>query len=225
MEFTGKQFIPGQTSKRIEQDHLERYKFTAQFVKDKNILDIACGVGWGAKFLKESGAKSVDGVDIMEEAIQFARDNYSDENIKYFISGAVEYLPNKKYDVVVSHVTIEQIKDYQAVLNNFYNWLVPGGLLIISSPNRIITSPNSVSHKFHAQEFTTAEFIDKLEKCGFTVVGIYGQRFQRYFKNRYLMRIYKKLFKPDNTSSPAVTAIRPGLEPRYFIIKAEKPSH
>lgn len=219
MIFTGQQFIPGKASSRIEQDHFERYKFTSQFVKDKNVLDIACGVGYGSKILKEVGA-NVDGVDISEEAINYARTNYP--GINFLVSDAINYIPNKKYDVIVSHVTIEQIKDYRTALENFYNWLIPNGLLIISSPNRIITSPTSITHLFHAQEFTTKEFGDELERCGFAVVGLYGQRFQRYFKNRYLTRIYKKLFKPDKTSSPMVSEFRSNLEPRYFIIQARK---
>jgi len=219
MKFTGQQFIPGKASFRIEQDHFERYKFTSQFVTGKNVLDIACGVRYGSQILREAGAK-VDGVDISEEAIDYAKNNYS--GINFFVSDAINYFSDKKYDVIASHVTIEQIKDYKTVLKNFYKWLTPGGLLIISSPNRVITSPYSIGHSFHAQEFTTVEFIDELETCGFTVAGIYGQRFQRYFKNRYLTRIYKKLFKPDNTSSPVVGEIRRGLEPRYFVIKAKK---
>ncbi|MDP3696456.1 MAG: class I SAM-dependent methyltransferase [Candidatus Taylorbacteria bacterium] len=220
MKFTGQQFIPGKASSRIEQDHLERYRFTSQFVKDKNVLDIACGVGYGSKILKDSGALNVDGVDISEEAIDYARTNYP--GIRFLVSDAINYAPNKNYDVIVSHVTIEQIKDYRTVLKNFYNWLTPGGLLIISSPNRIITSPYSVGHPFHSQEFTTKEFSDELERCGFKVTGLYGQRFQRYFRNRYLTRIYKILFKPDKISSPRVSEIRSHLEPRYFVIKATK---
>lgn len=219
MKFTGQQFIPGQASTRIEQDHLERYKFTSQFVKDKNVLDIACGVGYGSQLLKEAGAK-VDGVDISKDAIDYARINYP--GINFFVSGVTNYAPNKNYDVIVSHVTIEQIRDYRIALENFYKWLIPNGLLIISSPNRIITSPTSITHPFHTQEFTTKEFSDELVKCGFAIVGLYGQRFQRYFRNRYITRIYKILFKPDKTSSPIVSEIKSNLEPRYFVIKAKK---
>lgn len=220
MKFTGQQLIPGNSSSRIEQDHSERYKFSSQFVKDKDILDIACGTGYGSQTLKEAGAKHIDGVDISEEAINYARANYPD--INFIISDAVNYVPDRQYGVIISHVTIEQIRDYKTVLLNFYKWLNPGGLLVISSPNRLITSPNSSMHSFHSQEFTIQEFKKELEIVGFKITGVYGQRSQRYFKNRYLMRIYKKLVKPDKTSSAEVGEIRSGLEPRYFVIKANK---
>lgn len=218
MEFTKQQFIPGKTSQRVEQDNVERYKFTVRFTKGLNVLDIACGVGYGSNILKEAGTR-VDGVDISEEAIDYAKTNYPD--INFTVADAVKYVPNKKYDVIVSHVTIEQIKDYRIVLENFYKWLIPGGLLIISSPNRVITSVN-LMHSFHAQEFTTDELQNELKKCGFSIIGLYGQRFQIYFRNRYVSRIYKKLFKPDSTSSPVVTEIRSNLKPRYFVIIAKK---
>lgn len=220
MKFTGQQFIPGQTSKRVEEDHVERYKFASQFVKNKNVLDIACGVGYGSKMLKEAGALSVDGVDISEEAINYAKSKY--EGASFFISDAVKYIPNKKYDVIVSFTTIEQIVDYRVFLGNLYNLLNRGGILIISTFNRIITSPRLIGLSFNIKEFTIKELKDELEGCGFNVVGLFGQRFQRYFKNRYLRRIYKIIFKPDEKSSPVVSEIKSRLEPRYFIIKAQK---
>lgn len=97
MEFTGLQFIPGHTSKRIEDDHLERYKFASQFVKNKDVLDIACGVGYGTKFLKDNGALRADGVDKSLEAIDYAKTNYPADGINFFASDAVKYNPNRHY--------------------------------------------------------------------------------------------------------------------------------
>ena len=134
----------------------------------------------------------------------------------------IDYIPNNKYNVIVSHVTIEQIKDFRSALKNFYNWLVPDGLLIVSSPNRIVTSPSNLRHPFNTQEFETKELANELRNCGFVIEGLYGQRFQRYFKNRYLSKIYRKLFHPNNTSSSVVSEFKSSLEPRYFIIKARK---
>ena len=222
MKFTNKQFIPGQTSKRVEEDHSERYKFAAQFVKDKNVLDIACGVGYGSKFLKEAGAKSVDGVDISAEAIEYAKENYSSDGINFIVSDAIKYTPNKKYDVIVSFTTIEQILYFKGFLKNLYNLLNPDGILIISTFNKIITSPHSIGLPFNIKEFTIKELSEELENSGFTIIGLFGQRFQRYFKNRYLRRIYKIIFKPDERNSPVVSKIKSKFEPRYFIIKAHK---
>ncbi len=228
MKFTGEQFIPDQTSRRMEQDHVERYKFAAKFVEDKDVLDMACGAGYGTKLLKEAGAKSVDGVDISPEIINYARTRYAVGGINFFVSDAIKYTSNKKYDVIVSFETIEHIQDYKALLNNFFRLLGEDGLLIISSPNREITSPslNSISDKpyskFHVREFIVPELIKELNECGFVTEGdcVFGQRQQAHFRNKYLRRLYKIIFNPDIKKSPIVTKIK--KTPRYFIVKAIK---
>lgn len=230
MKYIGLQFIPGQTSDRIKQDHLERYKFAAQDIKGKNVLDIACGVGYGSKILKESGALSVDGVDISEEAINFAKQNYSLGDVRFFSSDAVKYFPDKKYDLILSFETVQYINDFKLLLRNFYNWLNQGGTLLISASNRLITSPNSrtmadkPAEKTYLREFTIDELTKELKECGFVFTDSYlfGQRQQRYFKNPYLRRLYKIIFKPDFKSSPAVEPLKTGKQPRYFLVKAVK---
>ena len=230
MEYTGLQFIPGRTNKRIEEDHLERYKFASQFVKNKRVLDIACGVGYGSKILKEAGALSVDGVDKSEEAINFARNNYAINEMRFFASDAVEYHPDRQYDIIVSFETIQYIKDFKILLKNFHDWLSDGGTLIISASNRLITSPRSKTifdrpaEKTYLQEFSVDELINALKDSGFILKGdyLFGQRQQKYFKNLYLRRLYKFIFKPDSKASPAVELLKKGKHPRYFLLKATK---
>jgi len=49
---------------------IERYKFALNYVKDKRVLDIACGTGYGsAMLLLECKAKEVFGVDIDKNTI------------------------------------------------------------------------------------------------------------------------------------------------------------
>jgi len=223
-------FIPGQASKRIEEDHFARYKFASQFVQGKEVLDIACGVGYGSKLLKDAGAKNVDGVDSSDEAIDYAKIHYRTNGVNFIVAGAENYLPDKKYDVIVSFVTIEQIPDFRAVLRNFYNLLKPKGLLIISSPNRIVTSPDlrNISDKpinlIHAREFTGQELFRELELCGFVANGeyLFGQRQRVCFSNKYLRRIHKTIFNPDLRSNSIVESIKKGRQPRYFIIKINR---
>lgn len=226
-----KRFIPGQASRRVEEDHYARYKFAGQFVRDKEVLDIACGVGYGSKLLKGAGAKNVDGVDSSDEAIDFARNHYYADGVSFFVASAESYSPGKKYDVIVSLVTIEQIPDFKAALKNFYNLLKPKGILIISSPNRIVTSPDlkNISDKpinlVHAREFTGQELLKELELCGFAASGecLFGQRQRIFLANKYLRRLYKIIFNPDSRSNPAVESIKKGRQPRYFVIKINKP--
>ena len=68
----------------------QRYKFCNQFVKDKEVVEIPCGVGWGTSLLK--GYKSLIGFDISSEAIQYAVKHYTRPN-RTFSVGDMESLP------------------------------------------------------------------------------------------------------------------------------------
>ena len=41
----------------LEYQHEERYAFAAMHVKGKNVLDAACGTGYGARILARAGAR------------------------------------------------------------------------------------------------------------------------------------------------------------------------
>ncbi len=99
--------------------------------------------------------------------------------------------------------------------------------MIISSPNRLITSPRckTLQHKpknvFHTQEFTIPELSSCLHEAGFKVdETLYGQKYQRYFKNRLLKNIHRELFKPGHKLDAEVTIPPKNKAPRYFILTA-----
>lgn len=54
----------GARSSIIYQDVLAqmRYMETLQYIKGKNVLDIACGIGWGSYLMAKSGANKITGV-------------------------------------------------------------------------------------------------------------------------------------------------------------------
>jgi 2-polyprenyl-3-methyl-5-hydroxy-6-metoxy-1,4-benzoquinol methylase len=55
-------------------EHLHRYSFAAQYIKSKDVLDIASGEGYGSKLLSID-AKHVFGIDINLTAINEAKKN------------------------------------------------------------------------------------------------------------------------------------------------------
>src|SRR5258708_39818320 len=74
LEFTGERFttlVEGE----IRHEHLHRYFFALQFCAGKSILDIASGEGYGSALLA-TVASRVTGVDISDEAIGHAKENY-----------------------------------------------------------------------------------------------------------------------------------------------------
>ena len=225
MKLTGEYFIPNQSSKRIQDDHLSRYYFATKYVDNKIVLDCACGTGYGTKILSAK-AKAVTALDISSEVIDYAKYHYAAKNITYSIKD-INYLKGSSYyDIIVSFETIEHIKDYHRLLTNFYNLLKTGGLLIISSPNRKSLSLGKRSltdkpqNKYHHQEFTINELKNILIDIGFKISDVFGQRQRPFFKNYLVNKIYNKIFNPDKNTSPNVSKIK--LMPRYFIIICKK---
>ena len=53
--------IPNETPYESFQEHINRYAFASHFVKDKIVLDIACGTGYGSSYLNKKGAWTVMG--------------------------------------------------------------------------------------------------------------------------------------------------------------------
>jgi 2-polyprenyl-3-methyl-5-hydroxy-6-metoxy-1,4-benzoquinol methylase len=231
LNFTGEYFIPGKSGERIEADHLERYRFACRYAKGKAVLDIACGVGYSSQMFIEAGAFSYDGVDINEKLIEYAGKTYGSNSINYFLGDICTFTPNKTYDLITCYETIEHIKNYETAIKNLNSLLKVGGTLLISSPNRTVTSPNcntladKPSNEFHTQEFIPEELISILNKHGFTEDrdNLYGQRQRKkVYRNRYYRKIIYTLFgNPDIKTSPEVKQVTDKL-PRYFVIIATK---
>jgi 2-polyprenyl-3-methyl-5-hydroxy-6-metoxy-1,4-benzoquinol methylase len=70
LEFTGERFIPG-TAGEIWHEHWHRYHFAAPLVSGLDVLDVACGEGYGSALLA-SRATKVIGADIAPAAVGHA---------------------------------------------------------------------------------------------------------------------------------------------------------
>jgi 2-polyprenyl-3-methyl-5-hydroxy-6-metoxy-1,4-benzoquinol methylase len=116
--------------------HCARYEFALNYVHDLGVADIACGLGYGCRLLKEGGAKSVVGIDYSPEAVSYAQLNHQPTGVTFEVSKATQTsLANSSVDIVTSFETIEHIKNTTDLLAEFNRILRLSGKLIISSPN------------------------------------------------------------------------------------------
>jgi SAM-dependent methyltransferase len=230
ISFTGEFFVPGATNDRIEADHMARYKFAAGYARGKKVLDIACGFGYGGKVLAAAGAFFYQGVDINSKLIDNAINLYGSEIIKYTHADACSYKSDEKFDLIISFETIEHIENYASALRAMQNNLAPNGTIIISSPNRPITSPRAKKlddrpeNEYHTQEFTVNELKKEMHDAGFNMSNAkaFGQRLSLFnFNNRYLQKLVRYAgLNPSMKANPEVKKywLR---TPRYFVILAE----
>lgn len=153
----GERMIPETYGGPTFWEHVHRYAFATRYVKGKRVLDIASGEGYGAAALQKAGATKVIAVDISKDACHHAHRKYGlDARL-----GNADQIPldDKSVDVVVSFETIEHVPDPIRFLDECARVLVPGGRLVISTPNKGIYSfVGGAKNPHHCSEMTEEEF-------------------------------------------------------------------
>jgi 2-polyprenyl-3-methyl-5-hydroxy-6-metoxy-1,4-benzoquinol methylase len=146
-------------------EHLHRYAFAQSFVRNKNVLDIACGEGYGTSLLAEF-ANTVVGIDIDETTVMGAQNKYVRDNLKFQIASITDLpLSDHYFDVVISFETIEHITDQDKMLLELKRVLKQDGILIISTPDKkYFTEIKPYKNPFHPKELYKQEFADLLHK-------------------------------------------------------------
>ncbi len=210
MDFTGERVVPGKTPESVYVEHVARYNFALAYGKGKTVLDVACGTGYGTAILA-SAAGSVVGIDLDRETIAYARENYPHPKVTYLLGDILQLpLPDESVEVVACFETIEHVVDDRKCLQELRRVLQPGGICLLSTPNRAVFSPGKTlsdqpHNIFHCREYTLDEFRDLVQQY-FQEVKIYGQ---------YANQIWAITGVPDSFQPPAET-------PHFFLALCKK---
>ena len=178
LEWTGERYVP-QLRGSIALEHLHRYAYACEYVRDSVVLDIASGEGYGSEMLSRTAAH-VYGVDKDAASIAHAERKYSSDKIS-FRHGTCENipLPDASVDIVVSFETLEHTNEHDIVLAEMKRVLRPKGLLLISTPDHHeYTEITNQKNPFHIRELSRADF-ETLLHIYFRNVSMLGQRVLR----------------------------------------------
>jgi len=179
MDFTGERYIPNKVFGEIEVEHKQRYHAILDFVKNKKVLDAACGEGYGTHLMSQY-ASHVTGIDISQDSIHWASETYQTGNTKFIVSDIQTLpLPDHSVDVVVSFETIEHVDALaqERFLQEIKRVLAPDGILIMSTPDkRLYSDIVGFTNHFHIREFYYSEFEDFL-KTKFQHIHMFRQGF------------------------------------------------
>jgi 2-polyprenyl-3-methyl-5-hydroxy-6-metoxy-1,4-benzoquinol methylase len=140
-------------AERVEQGHLFRKPFDnprvfrefavvlelfhQRLAGGASVLDLGCGPGWTSLFLARAGFEVV-GLDISERMIEIARARAADENTPAaFVVGDMEEfdLDRHDFDAVLLFDALHHCPGYKNVLRRAYEYLRPGGLLLLLEPS------------------------------------------------------------------------------------------
>jgi len=140
-------------------EHRSRYHFASEACRGKFVLDVACGTGFGASVLLESGAAAVLGIDTSLEALSQARRAALDRWGVCRADAVRLPLPDHAASVVTSFETIEHLHEPERFVTELRRVLDPEGVLMLSTPNALYTKPvnGKPANPFHVREFTPTE--------------------------------------------------------------------
>jgi len=161
MDFTGERIVPEAEdceptfAKKMYQEHIARYFFASQFCTGKTVLDMACGVGYGSKYIASNGAKKVEAIDISRETIRHARQHYSIANLQFHVWDIQRKLPFRDtFDVIICFEAIEHVREQARVIENMKTHLSSEGVGILSTPRPL----GQLRSSFHEKELEHYEF-------------------------------------------------------------------
>lgn len=159
MKWTGERLVT-HVNEYFTYEHLHRYYMAMDFVKEKTVLDVASGEGYGTALLSQA-AGHVIGVDIDVDVVAHASNKYSGSQVK-FETADIHDLPfgDNKFEVITCFETIEHVADHQKVMNELKRVLKPDGILIISTPDLKSTHHHAGNgqNPFHLKELDFQEF-------------------------------------------------------------------
>ena len=138
--------------------HLAVYEWIAERCRGLEVVDMACGEGYGTDVLARRAGR-VTGVDANPEAHEHARLRYTRPGVRFVRDLVDRY--EQPCDAVVFLQTIEHVEEPEAVLSHMKGMLRPGGAAYVSTPNVLTLAPEGAERSgnpWHVREYRAAEY-------------------------------------------------------------------
>lgn len=175
------------TSEQISSDNpihqrlFKAYVIAGDYVYG-DVLEVGCGEGRGIGLLLQS-ATSFTAVDKLEDVISNLRLKYPTARFLSMNIPPLGELRDNEYDSVVSFQVIEHIRDDLLFLKEIHRVLKPGGMALITTPNR---SMSLSRNPWHIREYLPHQ-LQSLAASIFSRVELKG-----ITGNDKVMRYYEK---------------------------------
>lgn len=143
------------------------YEVAANYVKG-DILELGSGEGYGVKLLAPLASRYV-AIDKFDTSLP-AGDNIE---FRKMLLPSLTGIPDNSFDFAVTFQVIEHIRQDEEFVKEIHRVLKPGGKLLVSTPNRLMSLTRN---PWHVREYTVRELTGLLKKYFATVEmkGVYG---------------------------------------------------
>lgn len=179
--------LPGtQKWKEKLPEHFARYMFVAREAIGKRVLDVGCGVGYGARRLAKKGAAEVIGIDYSDQALTIARQTFGHERVQFRIDDA-ERLRDVQgpFDVIVIFDVLERLYNPDRMFQRCMQLLTPDGVLFCSTPNASLSTKRedgtTPQNPYHIREYSLDEF-QLILSSWFLRVDVFGQDYAANYR-------------------------------------------
>jgi len=171
-QFTGERPGRGENFDYDEARHLAAYEYARTLAPGKRVLDAGCGEGFNTQRLADV-AGHLTGVDYSADAIVFCKKTWRGANLRFeHVDLSRPEGFDDTFDLVLNFQVLEHIEDDRAFLRALRARLAPGGVLLLTTPNRLMSFSEN---PYHVREYT-AEELRRLLQGVFGSVTLRGMR-------------------------------------------------
>jgi SAM-dependent methyltransferase len=164
LSLTGERTLPDVPAENYwYRRHLAVYEWIAERVRGLDVVDMACGEGYGSAVLASRAAR-VTGVDANPEAHEHAKLRYTRPGLAFERDLVQTW--SRPVDAVVFLQTIEHVEEPGEILEHFKRILRPGGVAFVSTPNVLTLAPEGAEksgNPWHVKEYRAGEFRELCE--------------------------------------------------------------
>ena len=171
--------------------YIERYTLIEVLgdLRDRTVLDLACGDGVYAREFKRSGSAAVTGVDVSEQMIALAEAEEHKEPLgcRYVCEDAATFTPSAQVDIVVAIYLLNYARtriDLHRFFRACYRGLRPAGRLVGFNDNVRRPPQPGVSLAKYGFERTCSHPASEGDPIRYRITNHDGQTFE--FENYYL---------------------------------------
>ncbi len=159
----------------IQADHVYRYKWAAEKIKGEEVVDLACGCGYGSAILFDAGATHVVGVDLSAESIDYAKKHHARDGIVFYADDLEKGFNKPEdysaFDNATAFEIIEHLADPKPLLKT-----LPARRLFASVPNQTVIPYSPETAPFHQRHYTPHQLQELLRETGWQITHWRGQQ-------------------------------------------------